>query len=120
VKRNGLTLFEVLIALALFATAIAAIAQLMSNGMQAGEASRRRAAALIRCESKLAELLSGVRPVETTRWQPLADNPRWSWSCNVSAERNSLRRIHIEVRHVSGASCTLTHLVRPPAVRRGV
>ncbi|MDB5339359.1 MAG: hypothetical protein JWN70_4978, partial [Planctomycetaceae bacterium] len=55
-RRRGLTLFEVLIALVIFVGAMAAIGQLVANGVRAALQARFQTQAAMMCEAKLAEV----------------------------------------------------------------
>ena len=57
-RRAAFSLLEVLLALGIFLTAFVALSQLSSNGMNAAVEARLRTKAILRCESKLAEIVA--------------------------------------------------------------
>ena len=83
-SRRGLSLLEVVIALAIFLTATTIIGQLISTGSQAAIGAQLKSEAARRCESVMAEAISGAVPLETTGPMPYEDDPLWSWRLTVS------------------------------------
>ncbi len=81
--RRGLTLFELLIALAIFVSSLAALAHLIHAGSRSAIQARLRTQAIIRCESKLSELIAGVEPLQTASNVAFRDNPDWHWSVKI-------------------------------------
>jgi type II secretion system protein I len=82
--RRGLTLFEVLLALVIFVGAMAAVGQLVSNGVRAALQARFQSQAAMMCEAKLAEVVAGVQPL-TAAQAVYPDDPSWSWTLGVTA-----------------------------------
>ena len=70
-SRRAFSLLEVLLALGIFLTAFVALSQLSSNGMNAAVEARLTTNAILRCESKLAELVAAVEPLEDVADQVL-------------------------------------------------
>ena len=58
-SRRGLSLFEVVIALTIFACSMGAIGHLISTGVRAAVRSRLESQAIMRSESKMAEVAAG-------------------------------------------------------------
>lgn len=118
--RKGLTLFEVLLSLAIFTAALTAIGQLISNGMQGSVHARLQSEAVIRCESQLAELLILGEPIPSVSDEPFEDDPQWTWSAESSeTEEVGLLFLTIVVNHTSDnmigeASFTLSRFYRDP------
>ena len=83
-QRQGLTLFEVLISLMIFATGMAMLGQLAANGVRAALHSRFKTQAVLRCQSKLAEVAAGIEPLAAVVDARFPDDPGWSWSLRVS------------------------------------
>lgn len=124
-NRGGLTLLEVVLSLGILLVSLTALGQLISNGTRASVQARMQTQAILRCESKLAEIISGVEPLQSADGVPFEDDPDWVWSLEVVevapdelpdllelrltvtyAERNDLARI----------SYTLRRFLRDPAV----
>ena len=72
-KRSGLTLFEVVLSLTIFVGAATALSQLSTNGTTAAVQARLETQAILRCESKLAELASAIEPLEDLADEPFLD-----------------------------------------------
>lgn len=84
--RLGLTLLEVIIALAIFLFSLAVLSHLLSmSGDRALETNLRTQASFL-CQSKLAELITGVESLKTSGYAPFQENPDWQWKsdCNES------------------------------------
>lgn len=118
--RSGLTLFEVLLSLAILAAAMAAIAQLVSSGVQASVRARLQSEAIIRCQSQLAELIAVGDPLSAVADQPFADDPAWTWSISAAeTEQPGLVQLVMTVTHDPGdgfgdVSYTIPRFYRDP------
>jgi len=64
-SRHGLTLLEVMIALAILGTSLAAIGELIRIGADAADRAEELTTAQFLCDSKLAEIKSGVLPAQS-------------------------------------------------------
>ncbi|HEY0980573.1 MULTISPECIES: hypothetical protein [unclassified Schlesneria] len=103
-NRTGLTLLEIILALALFCGAIAALSQLAWNGTRATVQARLKTQATIRCETKLNEVLAGVEPMQPQNQVPFPDDSRWVWSQKVIPSGTAdLVQLEVTVTH-KGAS----------------
>lgn len=117
---RGLSLFEVLLSLAIFAVALAAVGQAIANGSRAATRCRLQTQATLRCQSKLAELMSGAEPLTPTENAPFDDDRDWRWSLDVDESgTDHLARLRLTVQRLgrtraSAASFTLTQLIRDP------
>lgn len=117
-SRRGLSLFEVVIALAIFMASIAAIGQLISTGARSAVYSRLETQAVVRCESKLAEILAGITPTQQAGGGTFSDDPSWSWTVSVaSAQHENLFIVDVTVSHAANSgmgrvSYSLRRLVR--------
>jgi len=81
-ELRGITLYEVVLALAIFVTALAALGQSVSTGSRAAVASQLQTEAILRCESKLADIiLLGPDQIE-----PVAESEFDGDSTEVSGE----------------------------------
>ena len=96
--RHGLTLFEVLLALVIFIGAMAAIGQLVSNGVRAALQARFQTQAAMMCEAKLGEVVAGIVPM-TASQATYPDDPNWSWSLALAAAPvPGLMRVEVTVQ----------------------
>jgi general secretion pathway protein I len=82
-SRGGITLFEVVLALAIFIGAFAAISQILRNGGQAATRAQLTSEGALRCQSRMNEAVAGVVPLQPSQNVPFEDDPRWQWSLNV-------------------------------------
>jgi len=64
-SRHGLTLLEVMIALAILGTSLAAIGELIRIGADAADRAEEITTAQFLCDSKLAEIKSGAFPAQS-------------------------------------------------------
>ncbi len=119
--RRGLSLFEVIVALAIFMGSIAAIGQLVATGVRGAVQARLQSQAVIRCESKMGEIVSGVLPLRSAAANvPFPDDSSWNWSVAVaSGPHDGLFIVEVTVSHPSGTvagnqSFALRRLVRDP------
>lgn len=98
--RSGITLLEVLIALAIFLGAITVIGQIINTGSQAAIAAQQQAEAVRRCETVLAETLAGSIAMQDSSGS-FEDDPDWSWSVAVlEGPHVDLLSLEVVVTHV--------------------
>jgi general secretion pathway protein I len=84
--RTGFSLLEVILALAIFAGAVAVLGELARNGMESTRIVRDLTCAQLICESKLAEIAAGIVPPEPVSPAPvedLADPNQLGWLYSV-------------------------------------
>ena len=81
-RRSGITLLEVVIALAIFLGAISVNSQIVNTGSQAAISAQQQSEAVRRCETVLAETLAGIIPLQNSGGT-FEDDPNWSWSVSV-------------------------------------
>lgn len=121
-ERAGLSLLEMILALALFLGAISVVAQLAWNGQRAAIQARLRTEAVFRCETKLAELLSGAERFQTVRGVAFSDDPKWTWSAQIaSGQFPELLHLQVTVHHrgnnpAANAEFSLERWTRDPTL----
>ncbi len=71
--RRGLSLLEVMLALAILGLSLATVGELMRIGARNAEMARDLTTAQILCETKIAELVTGMLPAVATPAAPIAD-----------------------------------------------
>jgi type II secretion system protein I len=84
--NRGLTLLEVLLALAILGGALATIGELMRIGARNAEISRDKTTAQLLAESTMAELEIGFLPLQSQTQSPVADvehQNEWLYSVDV-------------------------------------
>lgn len=118
----GFSLFEVVIALAIFVASIAAIGQLVSSGVRGAVRSRLQTHAVLRCQSKMAEVVAGITPLQSVSDTPFPDDSSWTSSVSIQpGPHQDLYLVSVVVSHFSSGqlselSYSLTRLVRDPNV----
>ena len=118
--RDGLSLLEVVLALAILATALGLIGQLIRMGANSARRARDTAVAQLACESIMAEVLSGVRPPQSQSGSYEFD-PRYTFSVDVQpTELTGLLSVEVQVQQDSQSarppSATLIRWMRDPTL----
>ena len=120
--RRGLSLFEVIIALAIFMGSIAAIGQLVSTGVRGSVQARLQSQAMLRAETKMAEVVAGIIPLHGATGGVFPDDPAWAWSVAVvTGPHEGLYFVEVTAAHAAATmagnqSYSLRRLVRDPQV----
>lgn len=122
--RRGITILEVLLSVAIFLGAMAAIGRLLLTGADSAIQAKLHTEAVLRCESKLAEAISGAVELSSVSETAFPDDvdPGWTWSMAVdSGPHADLLALEVTVTHESNAgfvdaSFTLNSYVRDPNV----
>ncbi|WP_417384607.1 type IV pilus modification PilV family protein [Gimesia sp.] len=122
-SRAGLTLLEVLISLSIFLGALTALSQLIGIGSRAAVQTQLKTQAIFRCQSILAEVLAGARPMESVAMAAFDDdNEYWKWSLNVEpGDYDNMLRLTVLVQYIGDSetvstSYQLIRQVRDPAM----
>ena len=98
--RSGLTLLEIVLAMAIFFGSMTALSQLAWNGTRAAVQARLHTQATIRCEAKLNEVLAGIEPMHNCSGVAFPDDSSWTWSETVTASHHpELVQIDLTVSH---------------------
>ena len=118
--RRGLTLIEVLLALAILLLSLAAIGQLVDMGSDRGLDARFHVRGTRLAQAKLAECEAGVIDVTSGGSGTFDDEPDWSWTADSQPETTTnLYRVTATVsREVRGKKfeIVLSQLVYDPAM----
>jgi len=83
IPRSGMTLLEVVLAIAIFVGSIVAVGQIVSIGTRAAMQAQFQAEALLMAETKMDEVLSGVQPWQPVNGATVEENPSWTWSLTI-------------------------------------
>jgi len=83
--NRGLSLLEVVLAIAIMGVAMMIISNLVSLGSNFASMTKWRSEAQILCNTKMAEISSGVLPLETVSTANIPENPEWTYSIQVQA-----------------------------------
>jgi len=121
--RAGLTIYEVFLALTLLLGSLAVLSQHIAVGRRAAVQGQLQTRAALLCETKLAEVLSGIEPMTAVSSMPIADaGEGWTWSLEVAAgPTEDLLNIAVTAAHTNDrgetdASLTVRRLARDPQV----
>jgi prepilin-type N-terminal cleavage/methylation domain-containing protein len=83
--RRGLSLLEVVVALAIFLMSLTVLSQLVSfAGNRAQDVNDRSRAARL-CQTKMAEVLAGAVPLSSQSDTPFDEAPEFMWSMTADA-----------------------------------
>ncbi len=102
-SRQGLTLLEMVLALAILLVALAALGSWFATGTRAARQATLQAKAVRLCQSKLDEVLAGIEPLEAVDQAPLDDtDPSWVWSLELQAtDFDELALVTVTVAHLN-------------------
>ncbi len=100
-RRAGLSLLEVVLALAILAVAAALLAQVTKQATDNGLMAKRLSTAQMLCESKMSEVLAGAIPLTSSSWTQITDSGRrGSWYYQIqttTAERPNMIGVRLSV-----------------------
>jgi len=119
-SRRGLSLFEVVIALTIFACSMGAIGHLISTGVRAAVRSRLESQAIMRSESKIAEVAAGITPMQNASGVAFPDDSAWNWSMSISGGQYpdlyvvEVTATHHSTSNIGKISYSLRRMVRDP------
>ncbi len=100
--RAGLSLLEVVFAIAILGAALAVIGQLVQLGMRAGGTARVQSYSQILADAKMAEVACGALPLESTSGVTIDDARGWQYSVEVQpAEQIGLLVVKVSVLQTS-------------------
>lgn len=120
-SRSGLTLLEMVLSVAIFLGALTVILEILNTGREAELMTRIETEAVMRCESKMAEVIAGIEDAVTSGSQPFpdAEDGSWTWQMEVmDSGISGLLQVTVTVeRTVNGrqqTSFSLTRYLRDP------
>ncbi len=85
-SRRGLSLLEVIVALAIFLVSLVAISQLVEQGANMAVEMDERSYASMLAQSKLAELVAGSEPLTGHGDASIDGETDWFWSLTADAD----------------------------------
>ena len=99
IKRfDGFSLLEVILAMAILGGALVVIGYLVNLGYKHAINTRLRSEANILCDTKMAEVASGVLDLESVSGNPIEENPNWNYSVFIEqSEQNGLLLVTVRV-----------------------
>ena len=103
--RGGFTLLEVILALAIFAGALAVIGELVRLGGRNARDTRDLTQAQLLCDSTMAEIAAGLISAQSVAGTPCEANPDWSYSVEVAAtDTTNLLSVRVTVAPTQAAT----------------
>lgn len=96
--RRGLSLMEVILAIAILGMSMAIIGELVRIGVRSARDARDLATAQFLCESRMSEIAAGIFPSESMQLTPFEDNPDWLFSVESEpSQKDGLLSVRITV-----------------------
>jgi type II secretory pathway pseudopilin PulG len=103
-SRAGISLLEVVLALAILATSAALLAQITRQATNNALMAQRIASAQLICEGTMSEILVGAIPMQTTGWTPVDGSfSRGNWYYKldtVNAERPNMIGLRLAITDI--------------------
>jgi prepilin-type N-terminal cleavage/methylation domain-containing protein len=84
----GFSLLEVIVATALLALSGYLLFDLATVGRHHAKSIDRQSTAQLACQSRMNEILTGIRPVKEVRAEDLPEMPGWAWSVELDSIRD--------------------------------
>jgi len=119
---RGISLFEVVLALAIFLGAITVITQILRTGSRAAMLAQLESEATLICEQRMNEVVAGVQPLQNANKVPLDGKSGWTWSLTIQeAGIPNLLQLEVLVEHTSqnavgNVSCSMARFLRNPQI----
>ena len=122
--RDGMTLLEVLVSLAIFLLSLVAIGRLISLSSERAREVQLQGEAMLLCQSKMAEFVAGVEQLSSQSDVAFAEDPTstWVWSadCNQGQVANLWTvQVRVSKQRADGShvEVSLSQMVLDPSVR---
>lgn len=84
-RRNGLSLVEVLLSIAILGGSMVVISNMYFLAYRSAVRARLVNDANILCDTVMAELAAGVLPANSIAGQTFQDNPEWAYSVEIGS-----------------------------------
>lgn len=111
--RRGLSLIEVLLAIALLGTSMAMIYQLIGIGYRSAMETQLYTDAAVLVDSKMAEVASGVLGLENVSQMPIEESPDWMYSVQIGeSDQPGLLVVTVTVERSDDANPVQISVVR--------
>lgn len=79
-KRDGFSLLEVVLALAILTGAVVVLGELVRSGLRSAQLARDLSQAELWCETIAQEIAAGALPAQNVEHSPIQDAPGWFYS----------------------------------------
>lgn len=101
-RRRGLSLLEVMLAIAILGGALVVIGELVRIGSIAADRAEKISKAQLLADSRLAEVTAGALPLQSVSDAPCEEDPDWTYSIEVGdADRPGLKLVEVTVQQDS-------------------
>jgi type II secretory pathway pseudopilin PulG len=98
VRRSGLSLLEVLVALSIFLAALVGLGRLIIRGSDLALEARLQSEAAELCQTKLAEVQAGAEALTPQHDMPFAESPAWRWDLECEQDNKVPNLWQVQVR----------------------
>ena len=123
-QRDGITLFEVVVALAIFLFSVVLLVEITSVGSEYALTAHRKSHGTLLCQSVMAEAETGIIPLTGGDWTAFEDdgNKNWQWKIEALPGRvDGLLEVQAFVRTEIGQDkyyeVSLSRFVMEPMLR---
>lgn len=100
--RRGLSLLEVILAIAVLGGSLAVIGELIRTGTRHAEEARELATAQILCESRLESVAAGILGTESVSAAPCEEDDRFQYSIEVTTlDESNLLEVRVTVEQTA-------------------
>ncbi len=82
-RRSGLSLLEVILAIAILAGAMVMLGDLLRIAGRHATAASELTRAQLHCQSIISEIAAGILPPESVQGAPMETDPNWTYSIEV-------------------------------------
>jgi prepilin-type N-terminal cleavage/methylation domain-containing protein len=122
-RRKAFSLLEVIISLAILVVALAALGELMRNGLRSATQARDLSRATMLAETKLAQITSGLVAPDPVSGAAFENEPGWIYSIEIlEAGTPELLAVQVSVQRDAAlqqqmVSCSLVRWVSNPTAQ---
>jgi Tfp pilus assembly protein PilV len=123
-RRAGLSLLEVVIAMAILLFSIVAITQLVSMGSQRALDVQQQAIGTMLCQRKLAEIAMGAESLNSSGYAPFPEDGMDDWQWKVDADQGAVNglwsvQVTVKYQHEEGETVEiqLGQMILDPTLR---
>src|SRR5262245_56385775 len=121
--RPGLTLLEVIVALAIFLMALIGIGQLITMASDRAVETQQQGHAVQLCQTQLAKVAAGITPLQSPSDTPCEEDSEWNYTVNCEQDSaiQGLWRVQVQVsRQRSDGTrieASMSQFVLDPSIR---
>ena len=106
-ERSGLSLLEVMLALAILGVSIAAVGELIRIGSISSQRARKSTVAQMLAESRMAELAAGIIPPDPVADMPFEYYEGWTYTIErLELDQEGLVALQLTVQEVTNNAAT--------------